>query len=183
METHTRRLHLREYLESDFDDMFAFESDPLVVQYVCYGPYTKEECWQQLSYHIAHQKADPRIYYHLAVVLPNEKKLIGWCGLEMISQVNKEAELAYTLNRHYWGHGYMTEAAAAMLNIGFTEMGLHRIFATCNPANSASIRVLEKLGLQYEGCLRSQKWCRQQWRDVAVYALLEDEFTHAPRTK
>ncbi len=176
MEIRTPRLLLREYAEHDFDDMFAFESDPLVVQYVCYGPFSKEECWQQLTYHIAHQQAEPRTYYHLAIVLPQAERVIGWCGLELTGQRNKEAEIGYALNRRHWGQGYMTEAAQAMLKKGFETMNLHRIFAACHPANAGSIRVLEKLGMRYEGCLRAQKSCRGAWRDVAIYALLEDEW-------
>lgn len=61
--------------------------------------------------------------------------------------------------------------------LGFRELGLHRIFATCNPANHGSIGVLAKLGMQYEGCLRKQKWCRDRWRDVAMYGLLAEEWS------
>ena len=176
MEIRTPRLLLREYMGDDLEAMLAFESDPLVVQYVCYGPYTRKECWQQLTYHIDQQTADPRTYYHLAIILVEEARLIGWCGLEMISRANKEAEIGYALHRAYWGHGYMTEAAQAVLAVGFADMLLHRIFATCHPDNVGSIRVLEKLGMRYEGCLRAQKWCRGKWRDVAVYALLDEEW-------
>ena len=56
-------------------------------------------------------------------------------------------------------------------------MGLHRIIATCDPANSASVRVLEKVGMRYEGCFKGQKWCKGRWRDTAVYAILENEFS------
>ena len=175
MKMETPRLLLREYVADDLEAMLAFESDPLVVQYVCYGPYSREECWRDLAYHIDQQTAVPRTYYHLAIVLKGEAQLIGWCGLEMISRKNKEAEIAYALHRSYWGQGYMTEAAQAMIQAGFVGLQLHRIFATCHPENAGSIGVLEKLGMRYEGCLRGQKWCRGTWRDVAMYGLLEDD--------
>jgi RimJ/RimL family protein N-acetyltransferase len=90
MQLHTERLQLREFTEADFEDVFAYESDPLVVQYVCYGPYTETECRRQLEFHISHQSAHPRKYYHLGIVLPQEKRLIGWCGLELGKQINLE---------------------------------------------------------------------------------------------
>jgi RimJ/RimL family protein N-acetyltransferase len=62
------------------------------------------------------------------------------------------------------------------MEIHTTRLLSHRIFATCHPDNVGSIRVLERLGMHYEGCLRKQKWCRNGWRDVAIYALLEDEW-------
>jgi RimJ/RimL family protein N-acetyltransferase len=176
MEIHTTRLLLREYIADDLEAILAFESDPMVVQYVCYGPYSREECWQDLANHIDQQTAVLRTHYHLGIILTEEAKLIGWCGLEMINRENREAEIGYALHRAYWGHGYMTEAARAILQAGFTELQLHRIFATCHPDNVGSIRVLERLGMRYEGCLRKQKWCRNGWRDVSIYSLLEEEW-------
>jgi RimJ/RimL family protein N-acetyltransferase len=167
----TERLLLREFNANDLEDKFAFESDPIVVKYVCYGPYSREECRQDLEFHIAHQSASPRRYYHLGLVLPATNRLIGWCGLELKAENKREGEIGYALNRNYWGNGYMFEAAQAVLTFGFEQLKLHRIFATCHPANHASIRVLEKLNMRYEGRLPEQKKCRGEWRDTLIYAL------------
>ena len=180
MELTSQRLRLREFRLADFEAILAYDSDPEVVKYVCYGPYTPDECRKELTWHIAHQQAEQRIFYHLGVTLADDDRLIGWCGLEMISHTNREAEIAYALHRDYWGQGFATEAAAAMLSAGFDQLGLHRIFATCNPLNEASIHVLTKLGMRYEGCMVGQKWCRDAWRDVAMYAILEDEWRDEP---
>jgi ribosomal-protein-alanine N-acetyltransferase len=176
MQIQTSRLLLREYIASDFEDMLAYESDPLVVQYVCYGPYTKEACRQQLAWHIAHQSAQPRNYYHLGIVLREENRLIGWCGLEVTDPAAHEAEIGYALHRRYWGKGYMTEAAAAMLRAGFNELQFRRIIAICHPGNAASIRVLEKLELVLEGILSEHKWCRGKWRDSGIFGLSNQEW-------
>jgi RimJ/RimL family protein N-acetyltransferase len=65
----------------------------------------------------------------------------------------------------------MFEAAQAVLTFGFAQLKLQRIFATCHPANHASIRILEKLNMQYEGRLPEQKKCRGKWRDTLSYVL------------
>jgi RimJ/RimL family protein N-acetyltransferase len=65
----------------------------------------------------------------------------------------------------------MLEAAQAILAFGVTQLRLHRFFATCHPGNHASIRLLEKLNMQYEGRLPEQKKCRGEWRDTLIYAL------------
>lgn len=173
MQLRTDRLLLREYQASDLEDKFAFESDPLVVKYVCYGPYSREECLRDLEFHIAHQSANPRRYYHLGLVLPAADHLIGWCGLELQDENKRDGEIGYALNRDYWGNGYMLEAAQTILTFGFEQLKLQRIFATCHPANHASIRVLEKLHMQYERRLSEQKMCRGEWRDTLIYALLD----------
>jgi RimJ/RimL family protein N-acetyltransferase len=184
MQLHTERILLREFTWDDLDAVYAYESDPAVAAYVCYGPSTKEECRQELAFHIAHQTAQPRVFYHLALVLPSMEHLIGWCGLKMTNPAHQEGELGYALHRGYWGRGYATEAAQALLAFGFRNLQLHRIIGTCHPANQGSIRVLEKVGMAYEGCLHEQKWCKGQWRSSNLYAVLDHEWRsrHAKNT-
>ncbi len=178
MDITTQRLLLREFTWHDLASVYSYESDPRVVQYVCYGPYTEAECHDQLAFHIAHQTTQPRTFYHLALVQREEARLIGWCGLELAHETAHEAELGYALHRAYWGRGYMTEAANAMMAFGFQQLHLHRIFATCHPGNISSIRVLEKLGMRPEGHLRENKWCQEYWRDTLLFALLAHEWQH-----
>jgi len=71
---------------------------------------------------------------------------------------------------------YATEAARALLTFGFGQLRLHRIFATCDPANTASARVLEKIGMQREGLLREHEWVKGRWRDSFLYAILDHEW-------
>ena len=63
----------------------------------------------------------------------------------------------------------------AIVEFGFSKLGLHRIFGTCDPANTASVRLLEKVGMQREGHLREHKWGKGKWRDSFLYAILEQE--------
>lgn len=176
MQLHTERILLREFTWGDLDAVYAYEADPRVVAYVCYGPATKAECRQVLASDIAHQTAQPRLFYHLALVLVSTERLIGWCGLKITDPMHRQGELGYALQRAYWGHGYASEAAQAMLAFGFESLNLHRIAGTCHPANQASIRVLEKVGMLYEGCLREHKWCKGHWRSSNLYAVLDHEW-------
>ena len=184
MQLQTERLLLREFASHDVDAVFAFESDPTVVAYVCYGPSTKEECRQELAFHIAHQRAQPRQFYHLAVIVAHSGQLIGWCGVKITRATDREGEVGYALHQAYWGHGYATEAVRAVIAFGFWQLQLHRIVGACHPANRGSIRVLEKVGMRYEGCLREQKWCKGTWRSTNLYALLDNEWKegHAATT-
>lgn len=175
----TPRLVLRECVIDDLPAFFEIDSDPEVVRHVSYGPWTLEECRRDLAAHIAEQRAAPRSWYYLAVILRAENRLIGWCALNITSHEDHEAELGYALNRSYWGHGYITEAAQALLAFGFTTLGLHRVFATCRPENRASERVLRKLGMRQEGHLRENKWSEGAWRDSLLYVVLAHEWASA----
>ncbi|WP_269433171.1 GNAT family N-acetyltransferase [Paenibacillus sp. FJAT-27812] len=73
--------------------------------------------------------------------------------------------------------GFATEAAKALLEFGFRELGLHRIFATCRPDNLGSAKVLQKIGMSYEGHIREHKRHNEKWLDSHQYSILESEYS------
>ncbi|HYF62192.1 MAG TPA: GNAT family protein [Herpetosiphonaceae bacterium] len=173
---YTSRLILRELREDDLAALAAYMADPIVTDHLCHGPLTPEACRNYLAAAIDQRSAPDRATYHLAIARPPGEELIGSCQLAITSATHREGSLGYILNRHSWGLGYGGEAARALLAAGFGTLGLHRITAQCNPANLRSIRVLEKLGMRYEGRLRQHKWCKGAWRDSNLYAVLSDEW-------
>lgn len=103
-----------------------------------------------------------------------EKNVVGAIGL--ILKGDGVAELGYWIGVPYWGHGYVTEAARAVLQYGFEERKLRRIFACYMTRNPASGRVMEKLGMTYEGTMRKHitKW--DEHCDMAFYGMLAEEW-------
>jgi ribosomal-protein-alanine N-acetyltransferase len=160
----TDRLLLREYKESDWRAVHAFLSDPEVSSYCPFQPATEEETREEIQKMLDGRRAEPP-QYDLALILRSTDALIGVCRLMIRPDELRQGELLYLLNRHYWGHGYATEAVRAVLGYGFQELGLHRVYATCRPANVASSRVLEKVGMQREGHLRRHRWMKGAWHD------------------
>jgi RimJ/RimL family protein N-acetyltransferase len=94
----------------------------------------------------------------------------------MESAYFRQASIGYEIAPRYWGKGYATEAARAMVAFGFGELRLHRIWARCVADNVASYRVLEKVGMRREGCLREEEWIKGRWRDTLVYGILDHEW-------
>jgi RimJ/RimL family protein N-acetyltransferase len=141
-----------------------------------WGPNTEEETRAFIERCVAYQKEKPRTKYSLAMVIRHVNRLIGGCGIYVSNVENREAYIGYCLNQQYWDQGYATEAARALLGLGFTKLNMHRIFATCDPANFASARVMEKIGMQYEGHLRENTTCRGAWRDSLLYAIIDHEW-------
>ncbi len=172
----SKRIQLREFRENDWEKVHSYASDPDVVRYMDWGPNTEEETKAFISRSISSQKEKPRRRYTLAITLKGENKPIGSCDLCVASSENKEGWIGYCLNRQSWNKGYATETAEALLKFGFQQLDLHRIFATVDPDNIASINVLEKAGMRYEGHLREHKWSKGRWRDSLLYAILENEW-------
>ena len=175
-EIFTECLLLREFVHTDFADVFAYESNAEVVRYVAYGPYTEEECRQDLNWHIAHQQDPQRRFYYLAMELVAEKRVIGFCGLKFKEGSHQEAELSYAMNRDYWGQGYMSEAVEALVDFAFRELAVHRVSGRCCPENISSARVMEKIGMKQEGHLRENLHFKGRWWDTLIFGILNHEW-------
>ncbi len=115
-----------------------------------------------------------------AIVLRQTAQLIGAISLRL-KKSNFKAELGYWIGTPYWNRGYCTEAAQAVIQYGFNEHNLNRIQAQHFTINPASGRVMQKIGMQYEGTLRQSLFCRDQFHDVAVYGILRSEFLAAQK--
>jgi ribosomal-protein-alanine N-acetyltransferase len=178
----TPRLILRELREDDWPDIHRYASDPEVVQHLDWGPKTEQETRADIAAAIARRQAIPRADFFLVVTLRPTGQLIGGCGLTIDNQNITAATLGFTFNKDFWGQGYATESAAALLQFGFERLTLHRITATCDPQNLGSCRVLEKLGMQREAHLRATRWRTGQWRDSLVYGILRNEWHPPERT-
>jgi RimJ/RimL family protein N-acetyltransferase len=179
MEITTGRLLLREFVEYDWEAVFAYRSDPRYLEYYPPSENTQEEAREFVRRQVSRQSQQPRIKFQLAVELKSERRLIGNCGIRMDAPEALQADLGYELDPQYWGRGYATEAARAMLEFGFTHLNVHRIWAGCIADNARSRRVLEKLGMRQEARTREVEFFKGRWWDTLIYAILEDEWREA----
>lgn len=111
-----------------------------------------------------------------AITLPNDI-LCGAIGLGLVREFHL-AELGYWIGKPYWGKGYATEAAHTILQFGFETLGLNRIQATHFTDNPASGRVMEKIGMTYEGCRRQHTLKWGEFKDIKLYGLLKIDWQH-----
>jgi [ribosomal protein S5]-alanine N-acetyltransferase len=157
MQLLTARLLLREFDDADFDGLREIDSDPEMQRYRSRAEVTPAQTRDFLTKAQAQAAEQPRQQYALAVVLRDGLRLVGLVGLTISSSKYDEAYLWYAIHRSDWGQGYATEAAARLLRFGFEQAGLRRIFAECHPNNLASVRVLEKIGLQRETTTNTER--------------------------
>lgn len=172
----TERLSIRELCNGDFDVVHAYASDEEVVRFLPFGPNTEDATARFLKRARAAARAKPRVEYDLAVIRTEDGRQVGAVTLRRDGPDSPQAMLGYCFAREAWGHGFATEAAAEVLRLGFEDLGLHRMWAGCAPGNTASIRVLEKLGMRREAHFRQNFHGRSGWSDTLVFAMLEDEW-------
>lgn len=174
VELHGPRLRLRDFRETDRDDVHAFAGDPEVTRFTDWGPNTPEQTETFLDEVRAAAAARPRLRYGLAIETDDgdgAAPVIGSAELLVDDARPGTAAVGYVLRRDRWGFGYATEATGLLLAFGFGELRLARIEATCAPENITSARVLEKAGLRLERRVPRALHVRGAWRDSLVFAV------------
>ena len=168
-ELRTERLLLRPFRLSDIDDVLRYASDP---QWAAFypRPYDRGVTEHMVARSVVTSWAKEAVF-----AMESEGRVVGLVSLEVDSE-SKAAELGYDLAKDMWGQGLATEAAAAVVDWGFREYGLARIFAEADARNGRSLRVMERLGMTREGLHRRDQIERGE-REIARYALLRSKWS------
>lgn len=141
----TARLLLRPWTLEDGEAWFNILQEPDILHYFPDpNPPARFKAEAYIHHHLRHWTQHG--FGHWAIVTPEDGRVIGWNGLEYLSELD-EVEVAYLLTKRVWGRGYASEAAGAAIRFGFETAGLKAIIGLVHPENIASIRVLEKCGL------------------------------------
>ncbi|MCB9232819.1 MAG: GNAT family N-acetyltransferase [Bacteroidia bacterium] len=145
----TERILLRKYSLTDLHDAARMGSDPEVMRFTGEGMVDRAKMLDILENVIL---ADYKAYGYgrWVMELKSTGEYMGFCGLKYLPDI-QEVDLGYRMFPRFWGQGYATEAAQATLDYGFEVLGLKRIIGQAFPENVASVRVLEKLGMKFEG--------------------------------
>ncbi len=176
MKLTTERLILREFREDDWPAVLAYQSDPEYLRFYPWSMRTERDVKSFVRLFIDWSLETPRKRYQFAFVLKSTGQLIGNGGVRMPHSYAQVADLGYELDRHFWGQGYATEAARALVDFAFEQLHLHRLWAYCIAENVASAHVLNKLGMIYEGRQRESEWLKGRWWDTLHYAMLEQDW-------
>lgn len=146
----TDRLVLRRFTETDLDNLYDLDSDPAVMRFLTGRKATPRERIQN--------EILPRFLHHYerfvgfgywAAILKSTGEFLGWFEFRPLEGGGPDVvELGYRLRKSAWGKGYATEGSLALIRKGFTELGVQRVVATTMTVNTASRRVMEKVGLR-----------------------------------
>lgn len=176
MELTTRRLRLRELHETDFSAIREFEGDAYCQRFEG-PPYTEEQTYSKLIGAIEWAQEQPRSHFKLGITIPPDDVVRGRISLTLNNPSTREWEIGWTIHRLFWGKGYAPEAARTALAYLFENLHAHRVIAFTNRNNQPSVRVMEKLGMRQDGCLREALWLNGAWNDELIYSILDREFS------
>jgi RimJ/RimL family protein N-acetyltransferase len=173
----TKRLLLRPLTHDDVDALLAYRSRPDVARYVPFAPMTRERIRERITGMWAPTElTDEGQALTLGVEVARTGQLVGDVVLFWHSREHAGGEVGYVLNPDFGGHGYATEAAEALLRLGFDELGLHRIVARVDDRNEASARVARRLGMRQEARLVHNEFFKGEWTNELDFAVLADEW-------
>ena len=174
----TERLTLRPLVEDDFEAMHAMRSSPEVARYLYQEPATPEETRDRLTRLIGNiewTKEDD--WFSAAAVERASGITVGDLAFHWVSERDKTGEIGFVVDPRHQGKGFATEASCALIDWAFTHAGMHRVIGRLEARNTASARVLEKLGMRLEAHFVENEWVKGEWSSELVYSVLDREWS------
>jgi RimJ/RimL family protein N-acetyltransferase len=170
----TPRLILRRFRDDDLTSLVAYRSDLRVAEYQMWESYDEAK-GRDLIEGVKDKSPGDGGYFQFAL----EHKATGQLSGDFMLKTQEDkrlAEIGYTLAPAFQGKGLATEAATAVIDYAFHVLKMHRLSATADPRNMASIKLLERLGFRKEAHFVKSLWFKGAWADDVVYGLLEEEW-------
>ena len=169
-------VRLRSLEPGDGDGVHALISRMDVVRHMLLPLCSREESEKFLRDSLLASSSDPWRSIVRGISNGPRGDLVGLCGT-VILRGAEEGEIWYLVEPESWGKGIATESVRHLLDFGFWELGLHRIWASCLPENPASARVLEKVGMRKEGFLVRNLKIHGVWKSSFLFAMLAEEWS------
>ena len=178
IELRTERLLLRPFGTADADDVYGYAKDPEWARFLLPmipQPYTRRDAEEFIARRVV---ASWSIDSAFAIVL--DSVVVGGINLH-VDERHEKGELGYSLARAHWGKGLTTEAARAVVDWGFSQLGLAKVYASADLRNTGSWRVMEKTGMTREGILRGHTKTQDGRADQVFYGVLRAEWEEKRR--
>lgn len=169
----TPRLTLRKIKLEDAEAMYQYASKDDVTKYVLWDSHKSLETTKQFIQMMINQYEEGNLAW--SITLKETQEFVGTIDFVMYNKAEKIAEIGYALSDRHWGKGYVSEATKALLDFGFNELQLVRIQARCFADNVGSERVMQKVGMTYEGTMRKAKFAKGKYHDIKMYAILRED--------
>lgn len=171
----TSRLRLKRFSKQNIDEEVAQDTSPEIMRYIR-DILPSEKALERAESIAEPWKGEDHEWAGLVIYLKGEKKMMGALSFRYQSMVDDTLEIGFRLHPDYHGKGYVSEAARALFEFLFTTAKAHKVVAYCVVENIASWKVMEKLGMQREGCLREYSKLSGRWHDELVYGVLESDY-------
>jgi RimJ/RimL family protein N-acetyltransferase len=168
------RVRLREFRADDVTALHLVYGDPEATRHLSFEPRSRDDVELIVRRIMTDARAVPRREYSMAVETTGDRLMIGMARLAVGDY--RSGQIGFALRPDHWGQGLGTEAVAALLELAFGRLGLHRVWGARSPTNAGSERLMSGLGMAEEGRIRHHVFVRGEWRDSVVHSILEDEW-------
>ena len=176
----TERLILRPFHSGDLEAVYDMQSRPEVARYLYWNPRDRRGAAESLQEKLKCTRIEAEgDILNLAAARATGGPVIGDLMLHYVSAAHRQAEVGYVFHPAAQGQGLATEAARAMVDLAFGALGAHRVFGQIDARNTASARVLERLGMRREAHLVENEWVKGEWTDEVIYAVLAGEWAQS----
>jgi RimJ/RimL family protein N-acetyltransferase len=177
MDITTRRLQLDALRPADAEALFAYRGDPDVSRFQGWRPASVTEAAHFIERQAGVSLGTPDSWFQRAIRLRDDRTLIGDLGIHLLAEAEGSVEFGISIAPNHQGSGYACEAVRAMFELVFGQLGRHRIHASVDPRNLASMAMLRALGMRQEAHHRASLWLHGEWVDDVVFALLASEWS------
>lgn len=172
----TSRLYLRSLTLQDVESIYEYAKDPRVSQYVTWDSHKTLEDTADFIQNFAFKKYAENDLDPYGIVLKGEDRVIGTIGCSWYQKKASIMSLSYALAYDYWGKGLTAEAAQALIDYAFESRNPHLIMAWCISENKGSARVMQKLGMTFEGCFRGRIFRHEKHWNMDSYSIFKQEW-------
>lgn len=170
----TDRLRLRLHRPDDLDWMVSVSSRPEVARFLLEGPWSETRAAEVLDKRLARTDLDGE-EGAVALIVEHDGSPIGDISLWLTDRERRTAEIGWVLDPAHTGRGFGREAVRAALALGFDHGRLHRVVAQMDARNTRSARLADAVGMRREAHFRQDFWCKGEWTDSFVYAVLASD--------
>jgi len=175
-EIQTERLILSPLVGDDAAELFGYRSDPEVCRYQTWAPGSLDDAQRFIENLQSTPFDTPGTWFQFGIRLRAPRRRGGDIGVHFLPDESYQAEIGFTLAPGHRGHGLGTEAVNGLLNHLFVSHRKHRVFASVDPNNLRSIKLLKRVGMRQEAHFRESLWFKGKWVDDVVFAILESEW-------
>ena len=171
-----KKVFLRSIRKNDINNLLKWCNDPEIIQYMYLYLPTSEVAEEKWIDEIGSGKTGKDAIFVIEIRVKKQLVAIGICGIKKINWKDRNAEIGIIIGeKKYWHKGYGTEALILLINYGFNQLNLHRLWAGIFGFNYGIIPMFEKIEFQKEGCLRSAIFKNGKYWDITILGLLKDK--------
>jgi RimJ/RimL family protein N-acetyltransferase len=172
----SKRLVVRRFQDSDLAAFLAYRNDPAVSRYQNWDTLSAPRAQAILQEQRHLEPGTPGPWFQFALALKGNGQLVGDCGLLVLLQDARQAQVSVSLAPVHQGSGLATEALTTLLDYAFINLDLHRVIAVVDAENAGPVRLFERVGMRREGHFVKNVWFKGRWADECLYALLQAEW-------